>query len=126
MGGETLSIGEDRHTRVNGKRLEATSSPPHFENVYGFNPNDPTPRESRYSGHVTGFTQLDPRSVRLSLLCSAQNAFHAVFGDNTMNSTELALLGRSAAGKRDRKQGFFVMLADFVTIWVGPAVVGWM
>ncbi|HEX3989130.1 MAG TPA: S26 family signal peptidase, partial [Verrucomicrobiae bacterium] len=41
--GETVSIGEDRHARINGVPLDAST--PHFENLYGFNPNVP-PRES--------------------------------------------------------------------------------
>ena len=51
MPGEQVSIGDDRHLVINGQRLDAST--PHFENVYGFNPNDP-PRESQYSGHVNG------------------------------------------------------------------------
>src|SRR5260221_226195 len=36
MGNEQVQIGDDRHLRINGKRLD--SSTPHFEKVYGFNP----------------------------------------------------------------------------------------
>src|SRR5579872_2734943 len=35
--GETITIGEDRHVRINAKRLDGTT--PHFENVYSFDPN---------------------------------------------------------------------------------------
>jgi len=47
--GEHVQIGNDRHLRINGQRLDAST--PHFENVYGFDPKKP-PRESQYSGHV--------------------------------------------------------------------------
>ena len=47
--GEHVQIGNDRHLRINGRRLDAST--PHFENVYGFDPNK-LPRESEYSGHV--------------------------------------------------------------------------
>ena len=49
--GEKVSIGNDRHLRINGERLDAST--PHFERVYGFNPNLP-PHESQWSGHVNG------------------------------------------------------------------------
>jgi len=49
--GERVQIGDDRHLRINGQRLDAST--PHFGNVYGFDPNKP-PRESQYSGHVNG------------------------------------------------------------------------
>ena len=49
--GERVQIGDDRHLRINGVRLDAST--PHFENVYSFDPNKP-PRESQYSGHVNG------------------------------------------------------------------------
>jgi len=80
--GESISIGDDRHVRVNGVRLDAST--PHFKNVYGFDPNT-RPRESHYSGHV-----LDSRS---HLKTSAdklvvRDNHYAVFGDNTVNSAD--------------------------------------
>jgi signal peptidase I len=50
--GERVQIGNDRHLRINGQRLDAST--PHFENVYGFDPRQP-PKESRYSGHLNDF-----------------------------------------------------------------------
>ena len=50
--GETVSIGDDQHARINGQRLD--SSTPHFENIYGFNP-EARQREGRfgqYNGHI--------------------------------------------------------------------------
>ena len=80
--GETVSIGEDRHVRINGRRLDAST--PHFENVYGFDPDLP-PRDSHYSGHI-----LEPDS-RSQLRTSrdklqVRDKHYAVFGDNTVNS----------------------------------------
>ena len=54
--GERVQIGDDRHMIINGQRLDAST--PHFENVYGFNPNKP-PHESEYSGHVNGSAVLE-------------------------------------------------------------------
>jgi signal peptidase I len=47
--GDHVQIGNDRHLRINGERLDAST--PHFENVYGFDPKK-TPRESQFSGHL--------------------------------------------------------------------------
>jgi signal peptidase I len=46
--GERVQIGNDRHLIIDGKRLD--SSTPHFQNIYSFNPKEPT-RDSIYSGH---------------------------------------------------------------------------
>ncbi|MGA2175705.1 MAG: signal peptidase I [Verrucomicrobiota bacterium] len=100
--GDAVSIGEDRHARVNGRRLDA--SMPHFENVYGFDPAT-VPRDSHYSGHV-----LDSRST----IRSPEDTIHArvnevppegyvVFGDNTVNSLDSRFWGalpqRNVIGK---------------------------
>jgi len=85
--GETVSIGDDQHARINGQRLD--SSTPHFENIYGFNP-EARQREGRfgqYNGHI-----LQPRMD--SLLRSPTDAIEVrpdhfvVFGDNTVNSLD--------------------------------------
>jgi signal peptidase I len=82
--GETISIGEDRHARINGRRLDSTSDEPHFENVYGFNPNVP-PRESQYSGHILeSRSNLQTQDDSLHL----NDHEYAVFGDNTVNSLD--------------------------------------
>jgi signal peptidase I len=80
--GDTVSIGEDRHARINGRRLDAST--PHFENVYGFNPAVP-PADSRYSGHI-----LDPRSNIRSPedTIKVDPGHYVVFGDNTYNSLD--------------------------------------
>jgi signal peptidase I len=82
MGGDRVQLNDDRHLRINGRRLDAST--PHFENVYSFNPKEP-PRESHYSGHVnypglTPYFQGKPDGVVV-----APDHF-MVMGDNTMNS----------------------------------------
>jgi len=84
LGDERVELGNDRHLRINGKRLD--SSTPHFEKVYSFKPNDP-PRESHYSGHVNTprlapFFQEKPEGVLVP------KDHYMVMGDNTMNSLD--------------------------------------
>jgi signal peptidase I len=84
LGGETISIGDDRHVRIDGRRLDA--SVPHFENVYGFDPRS-DPEDSHYSGHVL---QMDERS-RLKTpdnTITVPPGEFAAFGDNTVNSLD--------------------------------------
>jgi signal peptidase I len=85
--GETVSIGDDQHARINGQRLDAST--PHFENVYGFDPAAPR-REGKYgqyNGHI-----LQPRPD--SLIQTPANSIEVrpghflVFGDNTVNSLD--------------------------------------
>jgi len=49
LGGEKVKIGNDRHLRIDGNRLDASTR--HFEFVYSFATNS-APRDSRFSGHV--------------------------------------------------------------------------
>jgi signal peptidase I len=80
--GDTISIGDDRHVRINGIRLDAST--PHFVKVYGFDTNA-APRESHYSGHVLQFgSQLKTSTNKLVI----RDKHYAVFGDNTMNSSD--------------------------------------
>ena len=84
LGGERVQLGSDRHLIIDGKRLD--SSVPHFEKVYGFNPNEP-PQESRYSGHVdqpglVPFFQDKPQGVLVP------KGDYMVMGDNTLNSLD--------------------------------------
>jgi signal peptidase I len=84
--GETISIGEDQHARINGQRLDAST--PHFENIYGFDTNAP-PREGstgQYNGHV-----LEPASMYLPSAGSSIEIpprHFVAFGDNTLNSLD--------------------------------------
>jgi signal peptidase I len=84
LGGERVQLNEDRHLRIDGKRLD--TSTPHFENVYSFDPKEP-PRDSHYCGHVnfqylTPFFQGKPDGV---VIPPGQ---YMVMGDNTMNSLD--------------------------------------
>ena len=91
--GDRMSIGDDRHVRIDGVRLDAST--PHFEFVYGFNPKTP-PQADHYSGHVNGsmLHQLLPLYSPPQYFYTATNEFtvepkrYVVFGDNTMNSQD--------------------------------------
>ena len=84
--GETVSIGEDQHVRINGRRLDAAT--PHFSNVYGFDPKAPAEdgKYGKFNGHV-----LDSRSNFLrtpeETMTVPRGSFIA-FGDNTVNSED--------------------------------------
>jgi signal peptidase I len=99
--GDTISIGEDRHVRIDGRRLDALT--PHFANLYSFNPAL-LPQDSRYSGHV-----LEPRSHlrEPSDTLQVPERGYVVFGDNTVNSFDSRYWGAvpqpNVIGK-----GFFV------------------
>jgi signal peptidase I len=89
--GEKVQLGDDRHLRINGQRLDAST--PHFENVYGFNPNQP-PKESRFSGHVNNtvaatfglYPNLAPNFPDAETVYANEENSYLVMGDNTCNS----------------------------------------
>ena len=92
--GEHVQIGDDRHLRINGVRLEASA--PHFKNLYGFNPNLP-PSDSHYSGHVNGTVARENKLDTMGdlPLFPDADAFVDVptnsclmMGDNTCNSLD--------------------------------------
>jgi signal peptidase I len=95
LGGERVQIGDDRHLRINGERLDAST--PHFEKVYSFDPKSP-PQESHYSGHVNDkiVRRYFPRSYGISMkyfpdenaTYTVQGDHYFVMGDNTMNSAD--------------------------------------
>jgi signal peptidase I len=95
---EKVQIGNDRHLRINGQRLDAST--PHFENVYGFNPSTP-PRESQYSGHVNGtVSQKYNLSLGVPPLFPDEETVYEVpansfmpMGDNTCNSLDSRFFG---------------------------------
>ena len=88
---EKVRVGEDRHLVINGERLDAST--PHFENVYGFNP-DKAPRESQFSGHVNGsvaqryslYPTLAPLFPNGDTEYDNAGNTYMVMGDNTCNS----------------------------------------
>lgn len=112
LGGETVSIGNDRHLRINGDRLDKAT--PHFENVYSFDPAEP-PRDSHFSGHVNNYVAMQTYgSGRLSPLFENENEtrtiskdHYMVMGDNTMNSLDSRTWGEFAGTNIIGKQ-FFV------------------
>lgn len=80
---ETINIGDDRHVRIDGRRLDAST--PHFENVYGFDPKVP-PRSSHYSGHI-----LEPEPSRLRVpsdTFKVRPEHFFAMGDNTVDSAD--------------------------------------
>jgi signal peptidase I len=87
-GEEKVQIGNDRHVRINGKRLD--NKTPHFEKVYSFTG---PPRDSVYSGHVNEQVAREYGRSGLAVLFPDENTvftvrpkFYLAFGDNTMNS----------------------------------------
>jgi len=88
---EKVQLGDDRHLRINGERLDAST--PHFENVYGFNPNK-APKESQFSGHVNGavagtyglYPNLAPLFPNSDTVYNNEGNTYMVMGDNTCNS----------------------------------------
>ncbi|HNQ74060.1 MAG TPA: signal peptidase I [Verrucomicrobiota bacterium] len=111
LGGERVQIGDDRHLRINGRRLDKTT--PHFENVYSFDPHQP-PAQSEYSGHVNdlnfhrlgmpGYAPLFPDGETVYTL--PPDAY-MVMGDNTLNSFDSRAWGTFPADNVIGKQ-FFV------------------
>jgi signal peptidase I len=84
--GESVSIGDDRHVRINGKRLDATT--PHFANLYGFDPNE-RPMDGvsgKYSGHVLVPERGNLRTPDDTL--AVPSGHFVAFGDNTVNSLD--------------------------------------
>lgn len=90
--GEKVQIGNDRHLRINGERLD--SSTPRFEHVY--EAELPGKTNSPYLGHVNDFVARQMGyGGPLAPLLSEERMVHQVgpkhylaMGDNTMNSLD--------------------------------------
>lgn len=137
MPGDHVQIGDDRHLRINGQRLDAST--PHFENVYSFDPKK-APHDSEFSGHLNDtvaekfdltikpYVQLAPlfpneETVYTNVLY--QNPLtqegpidsYMVMGDNTCNSFDSRAWGpfpaRNVIGK------------SFFVYWPLTARFGW-
>jgi signal peptidase I len=110
--GDHVQIGNDRHLVINGQRLDAST--PHFENVYGFDPQKP-PRESEYSGHVNGtvareynlYPNLAPLFPNAETIFTNAADAYMVMGDNTCNSSDSRTWG-SFPAKNVIGKSFFV------------------
>lgn len=99
LGGETVSIGDDRHTYINGRPLTTNDSG--FEKVYSFDPALP-PRKDHYSGHVNEHIARTMTGGGVGALNFPDQATtyaippgeYVCFGDNTMNSADSRYWGR--------------------------------
>jgi signal peptidase I len=126
MPGERVQIGNDRHLIINGQRLDAST--PHFENVYGFNPDQP-PRESQFSGHVNGtvaqqyglYPNLAPLFPDAETVYTNSNDSYMVMGDNTCNSSDSRTWG-SFPTKNVIGKSFFVYWPITKRFGVGASV----
>jgi len=88
LGGESVSIGDDQHLRINGVRLDAST--PRFGNVYTFGP---VPIENRYFGHANdtiarnflpyGIADYFPNE---KTAYKVPERHYMAMGDNTLNS----------------------------------------
>ena len=98
LGGEHVRVGDDRHLRINGQRLDAST--PHFEFVYGFDPKN-LPQDSHFSGHVNQFIanqaghpyRVAPHFEDGSSDYEVPKDCFMVMGDNTMNSLDSRVWG---------------------------------
>lgn len=97
LGGEKISIGDDRHVRINGERLDAST--PRFENVYSFKGE---PQDSIYSGHLNG-PMLAPLLPGERAYFEIRPDHYFVLGDNTVSSFDSRTWGdfpqRNVIGK---------------------------
>ena len=91
--GEAVSIGLDRHVRINGVRLDAST--PHFANVYSFDPKrEPADshllKDTNYNGHILqpGTYLEQPNNVM-----SVPPKHYYVMGDNTKTSFDSRFWG---------------------------------
>jgi signal peptidase I len=94
--GEKVQIGDDRHLRINGQRLDAST--PHFKNVYGFKPDQP-PHDSQFSGHVNGTVAREFKLIGIPLFPDEETVYDVPsdscmpMGDNTCNSLDSRFWG---------------------------------
>jgi signal peptidase I len=118
--GEKISIGDDRHLRINGERLDAST--PHFENVYGFDPKQP-PRESQWSGHLNGAVAQQYNFGNMPQFPDEQTVYDVPtnacmpMGDNTCNSLDSRFWGAIPES--------YVIGKSFFVYWPLTSRFGW-
>src|SRR6185369_4047314 len=90
LGGESVSIGNDDHLVIDGRRLDAATR--HFESVYTA---DGPPRPSHYSGHVNGTKGaiygspgVAPNFPDAKTKFQVRPNHYLAMGDNTLNSSD--------------------------------------
>ncbi|NBV23799.1 MAG: signal peptidase I [Proteobacteria bacterium] len=90
MGGERVTLDNDRHLHINGQKLDAST--PRFENVYHLTG---PPKDSEFSGHVNEFVARQNARPGLAPLFgddkqefAVRPKHYIVMGDNTMNSLD--------------------------------------
>jgi signal peptidase I len=108
LGGERVTIGDDRHLRIDGQRLDAST--PRFENVYHLTG---PPQDSKFSGHVNETVAMQNNKPGLAPLFqngktdfTIRPAHYMVMGDNTMNSLDSRAWGDFAQGSVIGKSAF--------------------
>jgi len=100
--GEHVQIGNDRHLRINGQRLDAST--PHFENVYSFDPAKP-PHESQYSGHLND-TEADEYNINIRPYIELAPNFP---DENTVYTNELVDVTNYSTGEGTIIPSYMVM-----------------
>ena len=125
LGGEQVAIGNDRHLRINGRRLDAST--PRFENVYHL---AGPPRESEFSGHVNELVANQNQRGGLARLFTDERAsfqvrpeHYMVMGDNTMNSLDSRAWGDFAQTSVIGKSAFVYW--PFLNQGERPGRFGW-
>ena len=109
LGGESVSIGADRHIRVNNRRLD--SNDPGFQFLYDFPVShklidgkiqtaaDYPAVDSVFSGHVnnshvSAHRDLAPRFTDSTSVLKIDPEHYLMFGDNTINSSDSRVWGQ--------------------------------
>lgn len=125
LGGEQVAIGNDRHLRIDGRRLDAST--PRFENVYHLTG---PPRESEFSGHVNELVANQNQRGGLARLFTDERAsfqvrpeHYMVMGDNTMNSLDSRAWGDFAQTSVIGKSAFVYW--PFLNQGERPGRFGW-
>ena len=125
MSDERVRLGDDRHLRINGLRLDAST--PRFENVYHLTG---PPRDSHFSGQVNELVaRQNERHGLAPLFGDGRQEFHVrpnhyiVMGDNTMNSLDSRAWGDFAQANVIGKSAFVYW--PFLSQGDRPGRFGW-